>query len=150
DAGEEPEDWNCRYEEQFGKLTAKHLKQRAALMAPQTKALATLCHNLEHGVSHSSKLRCLVMGLCSWLFIYLHKRAAKAHGQKSETPVLVMDFLGDKNARLRAASRLCFARQLGHVFESYRAFRNTGIINFADDVFVGKPSAGGQPDFRFL
>jgi hypothetical protein len=128
-ADEAREDWDCRYEERFGKLTAKHLKQWAALMAPQTKALATLCQNLEKGVSHSTKLRCLVMGLCSWLFIYLHKRASKAHRLKGETPVLVMDFLGDMNARLRAASRRCFAHQRGIVFESYRALRDAGAVD---------------------
>lgn len=150
DADEPRDDWNCRYEERLGKLAAKHLKQWAALMAPQTKALATLCRNLEYGVSHSTKLRCLVVGLCSWLFIYLHKRAAKAHGLKSETPLLVMDFLGNKNARLRAASRLCFARQRGLFFESYRALRDAGAVDFDEQIFAGKPAAGGQPDFKFL
>lgn len=148
DADEPRDDWNCRYEERFGKL--RHLKRWAALMGPQTKALATLCRNLESGVSHSTKLRCLVMGLCSWLFIYLHKRAAKAHGLKGETPLLLMDFLGNTNARLRATSRFCFSRQRGLVFESYRALRNAGEVRFDDADFIGKSAAGGQPDFKFL
>ncbi len=150
DADEPRDDWNCRYEERFGKLDAKHLKQRAASMAPQTKALATLCQNIERGVSHSTKLRCLVVGLCSWLFIHLHKRAAEAHGLKAETPLLLMDFLGNTNARLRAASRLCFARARGLVFESYRALRDTGAVDFDDEIFSLKSAAGGQPNFRFL
>jgi hypothetical protein len=150
DADEPRDNWNCRYEERFGELDRKRLKQWAALMSPQTKALATLCRNLERGVSHSTKLRCLVMGLCSWLFIYLHKRAAKAHGLKSETPLLVMDFLGNTNARFRAASRLCFARQRGLVFESYRALRDAGAVDFDDEIFAGKSASGGQPDFKFL
>jgi len=156
DADEPRDDWNCRYEEQFGELDRKHLKQWAALMSPQTKALAILCRNLERGVSHPTKLRCLVVGLCSWLFIYLHKRAAEAHGQKGETPLLVMDFLGNTNARLRAASRFCFAHQRGLVFESYGALRNAGRVNFDDELFAGKGGKGGksapvgQPDFSFL
>jgi hypothetical protein len=150
DTDEMRDDWSCRYEERLGTLDRRRLRQWAALMAPQTKALAVLCQNLEDGVSHSTKLRCLVVGLCSWLFIYLHKRAAEAHGLKCETPLLVMDFLGNTNARLRAASRLCFARQRGLVFESYRALRDAGGVDFDDKTFAGKPAAGGQPDFKFL
>lgn len=156
DADEPRDDWNCRYEERFGELALKNLKRWAALMAPQTKALAILCRNLDRGVSHSTKLRCLVVGLCSWLFIYLHKRSAESHGLKGDTPLLVMDFLGNTNARLRAASRLCFARQRGLVFESYRALRETGAVDFEDELFAGKSGKGdkstflGQPDFSFL
>jgi hypothetical protein len=149
DTDEPRDDWNCRYEERYGELTSKRLKRWAVSMAPQTKALLTLCRNLESGVSHSTKLRCLVVGLCSWLFIYLHKRTAESHGMKGETPLFVMDFLGNTNARLRAASRLCFARERGLVFESYRALRDGGAVDFEDELFAPK-NGDGQPDFSFL
>jgi hypothetical protein len=149
DSDEPRDDWNCRYEERYGELTTRRLKQWSDSMGPQTKAILTLCRNLESGVSHSTKLRCLVVGLCSWLFIYLHKRAAESHGLKGETPLFVMDFLGNTNARMRAASRLCFARERGLVFESYRALRDGGVVDFEDEVFAAK-NGDGQPDFSFL
>lgn len=65
-------------------------------------------------------------------------------------PLLVMDFLGGTNARLRAVSRLCFARQRGLVFESYRALRDTGAIEFEDEIFASKSADRGQADFKFL
>lgn len=153
------QEYVCDYDSRFGPLAGKRLKQLVALMAPQTKALATLCGNLESGVSHAMKLRCLVVGLCSWLFLYLHKAAATAHGLERTLPILLMDFLGGDNARLRDKSRLCFARQRGLVFDTYRTMRDKGGLDFDNAVFAKKPKetqgrAGSalptDADFKFL
>jgi hypothetical protein len=61
-----------------------------------------------------------------------------------------MDFLGGGNQRLRAASRLSFSRQRGLVFESYKALREQGKIEFNDRDFAKDKEKRGPPDFRFL
>jgi hypothetical protein len=72
--------WDSPYPQKFGTLSTERLASAAELMERQTAALAQLCRNLERGVSHQTKLRGLVIGLCSWLFIYLQKIAARAKG----------------------------------------------------------------------
>jgi hypothetical protein len=136
------------YEQTFGKLNAQRLGDIAADMAAQTQALEVLCQNLAEHASHATQLRGLTIGLCSWLFVYLHRRATAAHGLSQRAPLFLMDFLGGSNPRLRAASRLSFARQRGLVFESYKAFRARKVVEFLDTDF--SPKRGGSADFSFL
>lgn len=144
------EPFQIAYEDRFGTLPKARLKAIARDMAKQTLAISTLCRNLEDQACHSTQLRYLVLGLCSWLFVYLHRVAAQAHGRERRDPLFVMDFLGDANRRVRAASRLSFARQRGLVFESYNALRDHGKIEFQDRDFARDKEKRGQPDFRFL
>lgn len=136
------------YEQTFGKLNAQRLGDIAADMAAQTQALEVLCQNLVEHASHATQLRGLTIGLCSWLFVYLHRRATAAHGLSQRAPLFLMDFLGGSNPRLRAASRLSFARQRGLVFESYKAFRAREVVKFLDTDF--SPKGVGSADFSFL
>jgi hypothetical protein len=146
DADELKTDWTNPYPQKFGELSADRLASAATLMSRQTAALAQLCRNLERGMSHQTKLRGLVIGLCSWLFIYLQKVAARAKGSEAKTPILLSDFLGGKNERLRALSRICFARHRQLVFESYRAMWKASALDCTADDF----EAVAESRFKFL
>jgi hypothetical protein len=108
--------WENRYPEIFGDLTDQRLDAIAALMENQTVAIARLCGNLQVLASHQTKLRDLVVGLCAWLFLYLQKTAS----DDGATSLLVMDFLGGENRRLRTQSRNSFTRRRELFFGSYQ------------------------------
>lgn len=93
-----------RYDEQFGTLDDKRLKVVAAEMHEQTKAISRLVENLE-ATRSAYALRFLIIGLCSWLFVYMMKRGASE-------PLLLIDALQGGNPRIRAQSRASYARQL--------------------------------------
>lgn len=107
--------WENNYPETFGDLTDERLDEIAALMQSQTVAIALLCTNLQSVGSHQTKLRDLVVSLCAWLFVYLQMISADERG----TSLLVMDFLGGENRRLRTQSRNSFTRQREAFFDSY-------------------------------
>lgn len=149
DDAETCDPFRIEYESRFGTLPKGRLRTVAGAMAKQTRAIAALCRNLENQACHSTQLRQIVLGLCSWLFVYLHRVAAEAHGLTRD-PLFVSDFVGNANERLRAASRLSFARQRGLVFECYKALRERGRIDFNDGDFAKGKEKKGPPDFKFL
>jgi len=76
-------EWKNPYPNLFGDLTVERLKAVADLMQAQTEAIACLCRNLADG-SPVLALRSLVIGLCAWLFLYLHRP-----GRKREHAVVI-------------------------------------------------------------
>lgn len=123
--------WENRYPEVFGELTDERLAMLAGLMKLQTEALARLCTNLQNESSHQTQLRCVILGLCSWLFLYLHKSIAV----DGVTPSIVMDFLGGENSRLRTQSRNCFTRQREIYFGSYQKMWDAGKLECGEEDF---------------
>lgn len=129
DADSSREDWENPYSARFGDLDKSRLRATATLMADQTVALRTLCANLEKQCSHHSRLRYLVMGLCSWLFLYTQKYSQANH----RSPILVMDFLGAALGQMRMQSRYSFARQRELVFNSYEELRRRKQLDCSED-----------------
>lgn len=140
DAGVTP--WNNPYPEKFGDLTEQRLDALAEFMKPQTAAIARLCSNLQNTYSHQTQLRSLVVGLCSWLFLYLQKSVAVDHA----TPLIVMDFLGGENQRLRTQSRNCFSLQRELYFGSYQKKWDANELDCSEEDFEEVKKTG----FKFL
>jgi hypothetical protein len=120
-----PLPWENRYVEIFGELTDERLDKIAGLMEKQTAAIGRLCLNLQARASHQTKLRDLIVGLCTWLFLYVQKIGSHDGG----TPLLVMDFLGGENRRLRTQSRNSFTRQRELFFGLYHRKWNAGELD---------------------
>jgi len=131
DKDEDAVPWNNRYPEIFGDLTDQRLNAIASMMKSQTGAILRMCTNLENDASHQTQLRWLVIGLCSWIFLYLQKSV----GSDGATPLIVMDFLGGENQRLRTQSRSCFTRQRELFFGSYQKKWEAGKMNCSEDDF---------------
>lgn len=110
---EEGEEWEDDYDSKFGTLSKERIKKIATMMDAQTRALAKLVVNLK-AESAPSSLRHLVIGLCSWLFIYLHK-----FHQNGKVPTLFMDFLQGQNRRVRALSCHSYARERDRFYQAY-------------------------------
>jgi hypothetical protein len=123
--------WENPYPELFGTLVKERLDAVAALMQQQTAALAQLCANLNGNASHQTQLRALVVGLCAWLFIYIQKSTTNPNS----IPLLVMDFLGGENRRLRTHSRNSFTRQREIFFSSYQQKWDSGELNCTEAEF---------------
>ena len=102
-----------RYDEQLAPLQPERLNQLAAEMHAQTLAIGRLVKNLE-ATRSAYALRFLIIGLCSWLFVYMMKR-----GATSNEPLLLMDALQGNNPRVRVQSRASYARQLDLFSASY-------------------------------
>jgi hypothetical protein len=101
-------------------------------MESQTSALSLLCENLRRSASHLTKLRDLVIGLCAWLFLYIQKSGPAS----DPTPLLVMDFLGGENRRLRTHSRNSFTRQRERFFGSYLEKQSAGQLDCDESDFT--------------
>jgi len=144
---EEEEDaieWPNPYQSVFGELSSYRLNEITRLMEIQTKSIVNLCNNLEGVASHETKLRDLVIALCSWLFIYDIK--VSNFGKNSH--LLLMDFLGGKNKRVRASSQNSFSLQREKYYQSYSNLREERLLDFEDSIFIRSPKKG--PDFSFL
>lgn len=100
-----------RYDEQFGPLDSNRLRLLGSEMQAQTAAIGRLVQNLETSRS-AYALRFLIIGLCSWLFVYMMKRGGS-------DPLLLVDALQGTNPRIRAQSRASYARQLDIFSASY-------------------------------
>jgi hypothetical protein len=100
--------------------------------------------------SHQTKLRDLVVGLCAWLFLYLQKTAS----DDGATSLLVMDFLGGENRRLRTQSRNSFTRQRELFFGSYQKKWRAGKLSCEESEFnkmlVDKDGKRINNPFKFL
>jgi hypothetical protein len=108
---EEPDDWEDDYEEFLGILPSDRIAYAAELMAPQTKSLLRLAETLVERQSVYS-LRYLILGLCSWLFLYMMRR-------DGNEPLLFIDAQQGQNSRVRAQSRASYARELSLFSQSY-------------------------------
>ena len=113
---DEPEEWADNYDEQFGDPDPALVEAHAALMLPRTEALARLLATLLRDRSVYA-LRYMVVGICLWLFSYLMLR-------RRAEPLLLIDALEGRNARIRTQSRATYARELdrfAHSFDQWRA-----------------------------
>lgn len=116
DAESERIEWDNQYFRVFGDLSDDRLNYISKIMTDQTASIKKLCENLKFTMSFQTQLRGLIIGLCSWLFLYIQKKENK----NEETPLLVMDFLGEENSRFRTISRNCYTRQRELFFRSYK------------------------------
>ena len=71
-------------------------------------ALAHLCENLAD-YSHYRRIRYVVLGLLAWLMSYLLRTAAV----RAADPLLLFDFVGEKDGPIRSQSQTCYARLTG-------------------------------------
>jgi len=124
-------EWENPYSEKFGIFSQDRLQQISKIMESQTLALSILCENLSENTAHTTQLRDLIIGLCSWLFLYIQK-GPHIHG---ETPLMFMDFLGGTNPRTRANSRNSFSRQREYFFGSYLQLRDSGRLDCEETDF---------------
>ncbi len=123
-------EWKNPYPNLFGDLTVERLKAVADLMQAQTEAIACLCRNLADG-SPVLALRSLVIGLCAWLFLYLHRLAANGN-----TPLLFMDFQNGSNRRTRSQSQIAYASYRDRVAQSYTKRQEASDLAVNDQVFA--------------
>lgn len=147
---EDPKSWKLAesYESDFGRLDPARVSAIAADMRVETKALRRLCANLE-SYSHYRKIRYYIVGLLAWLMSYLLKTAAPGTSQR---PLLLFDFTGKRNGRIRTQSQACYARLRETVRRSYTEFAAAGRFD-SDPVAAGLFSPKLRPkdtDFRFL
>lgn len=107
DGDRQEQDPAGRYEAKFGELGDKRIKGIAKRAVKQTKALRTLCENIELLAATESKLRFLIIGLCLWLFNYLIKEAIE---HPDESAIVLVDVSGESRSRMRKQSRWSYAR----------------------------------------
>ena len=147
DGGGEPARLAETYEDSYGELTATRISRIAGEMQTQTDALARLCGNLDdHG--HYRRIRYLVLGLLAWLMSYLLGTAAV----RAADPILLFDFLGEKDGPVRSQSQTCYARLRETVRSAYRDLAAAGRFSadpVADRVFARR-NREEEDDFRFL
>ena len=139
----QPRDLREKYEEDFGVLKPAAVATIAAAMRVETDALERLCVAMQ-GYSHYRKIRFYVLGLLAWLMSYLLKTAAST---SSVTPLLLFDFLEDRNGRIRSQSRACYARLRESVRRSYTEFARSGRFD-PDPIAANLFSRPGRPDER--
>ena len=147
---EDPEAWELAesYESDFGMLDPARVSKIAADMQVETEALRRLCANL-NSYSHYRKIRYYIVGLLAWLMSYLLKTAAPGTSQR---PLLLFDFTGERNGRIRTQSQACYARLRETVRRSYTEFAVAGRFD-SDPIAAGLFSPKPRPqdtDFRFL
>lgn len=112
------EEWDDRYDALFGTAGSDIHETSGQDMQLQTEALRRLVGNLELTRSPYA-IRYLIIGLCSWLFVYMMRRS-------SPSPLLLMDCQQGKNPRIRTQSRATYARQLDIFSNSYDSWWNSG------------------------
>ena len=136
------------YENDFGILDPARVSTTAAAMRVETEALRRLCANLD-SYSHYRKIRYYTLGLLAWLMSYLLKTASPGTSQR---PLMLFDFTGERNGRIRAQSQACYARLRETVRRSYTEFAAAGRFD-SDPIAAGLFSPRTRPedtDFRFL
>lgn len=118
---EQPQEWKDTYDEQFGTTDPALMVARAEAMGSRTEALARLLSTLLRQRSVYA-VRYMVIGICLWLFSYLMLR-------RGGDPILLVDALEGRNARIRTQSRATYARELdrfAHSFDAWRAAEGAG------------------------
>lgn len=136
-----------RYDLEYGELTAERIGRVATQMRAQTASLARLCKNLAD-YSHYRRIRYLVVGLQAWLMNYLLRTAAL----DGTAPLLLCDFLGEKEGAIRQQSQHCYARLREIVRLAYLNLANVGrfSVNWVADGLFAWQNRDGENDFRFL
>ena len=144
----EPRELAESYESDFGMLDPARVSAIAADMQAETEALKRLCANLE-GYSHYRIIRYYILGLLAWLMSYMLKTASPGTSQQ---PLMLFDFIGERNGRIRSQSQACYARLRETVRRSYTEFAAAGRFD-PDPIAAGLFSRKTRPedtDFRFL
>jgi len=135
------------YESRYGELTPARIGLISGEMRAQTDALARLCGNLgDYGPYR--RIRYLVLGLLAWLMSHLLRTAAV----QAADPLLLFDFLGDKDGPVRSQSQTCYARLREIVSSAYRDLAAAGRFSVdpvAERVFARR-NREEDDDFRFL
>ena len=137
-----------RYERDFGELDPVRIAAIAADMLVETDALMRLCETMEN-FSHYKKVRYYVIGLLAWLMSYLLKTVSS---DRTDTPLMLFDFMKERNGRIRSQSQACYARLRETVRRSYSEFAAAGRFE-PDPVAEGLFSPRTRPednDFAFL
>ena len=135
-----------RYAGKLGELDAKRIKRIAKQMKSQTAALATLCKNAEALTASETRLRCLIVGLCLWLFRYLLEEGIAS---QNESVVLLADTGGDSTSRMRAQSRWSYARLREALVASFARFADQGRFEECEEAWeYVKTQLEGRPKFE--
>jgi len=115
-------------------------------MKAQTAALATLCRNAEALTASETRLRCLILGLCLWLFRYLLEEGITV---QNESFVLLADASGDASSRMRAQSRWSYARLREALVASFASFADQGRFDECEEAWEYiQTQLGGRPKFE--
>lgn len=133
-----------KHETQFGELTSARLKRISRMMADQTSALERLCGNLDRLVASETRLRGLTIALLVWLFHYLIR---EGRTRASPPPMLLMDFLGHPQSRLRSQSRWCFIRNTEVLLQSFDRFKTEGRFDEFESEYE---TLSAKPKFPLL
>lgn len=135
-----------RYASKLGELEAKRIKRIAKQMKPQTAALVTLCRNAEALTASETRLRCLIVGLCLWLFRYLLEEGITA---QNESFVLLADASGDASSRIRAQSRWSYTRLREALVASFASFADQGRFDECEEAWeYVQTQLEGRPKFE--
>ena len=136
-----------RYEREYDELTSTRIADISERMQPQTDALARLCDNLAD-YSHYRRIRYIILGLLAWLMTYLLRTTAVDVAD----PLLLFDFMGERDGRIRSQSQTCYARLRETVRRAYLALADTGRFSVdpvAQRIFARR-NREEDDDFRFL
>lgn len=145
---DQPEDFDMveRYAAKLGELDAKRLRRIGKQMSLQTSALLTLCHNAEAMTASETRLRCLIVGLCLWLFRYLVEEGVSA---RKERFVLLADASGESSSRMREQSRWSYARLREGLVASFAAFASQDRFEGCEDAWnYLETQRDGRPEFE--
>ena len=135
------------YQRVHGELSKPRIQAVAAQTQVQTDALKRLCENLDD-YSHYRRIRYFIIGLQVWLVNYLLETAACG----TAPPLLLFDFLANRDGPIRAQSQTCYARLRETVRRSYLEFAEAGRFSedpIAAGTFARKNRSDDQ-DFKFL
>lgn len=148
-AGRQPERSGLaeKYEGNYGELEARRINQVAAIMKPQSEALARLCANLVD-YSHYRRIRYLILGLLAWLMAYLLKTASV----RTADPVLLFDFVGGSDGPIRSQSQTCYSRLRETLRRAYQdlASADRFSVNPIEQRVFARANRNEDGDFRFL
>ena len=136
-----------RYELDFGVFETSRLDEVAETMRAQSDALARLCGNLVD-YSHYRRVQYFVLGLLAWLMAHILRTATALAAE----PLLLFDFVGDKDGPMRSQSRTCYARLRETVRGAYMDLAAAGRFS-QDPVRAGvfrRKNREDEDDFRFL
>lgn len=134
-----------RYAAKIGELSLQRIKSIAQKMSNQTKCLLCLCDNVQALTASETRLRCLIIGLCLWLFRYLMKEGASG----DDAFILLADLTGDASTRMRAQSRWSYGRLREALIESFHDFAAIGRFDECEDAWEHIESfLEGRPKFE--
>jgi len=131
---DQPEDFDMaeRYIAKLGELDSPRVKRIAKQMSVQTAALGTLCRNAEALTATETRLRCLIVGLCLWLFRYLVEEGVAL---RDESFVLLADATGDTASRMREQSRWSYARLREALVAGFASFADQGRFDECEEAW---------------